>query len=471
MLEMEQAKLDLLTAGAKRWLWYYCRIKNPKFYKPDREYLKTLCYTMQTFVQDEAKKVLVINMPPRHGKSFTASHFVEWLLGNYPDKKIMMGSYNETLSTRFSKLVRDDISEVKADASRIVFSDIFPGVKIRDGDGAMNLWSLEGSYNNYLATSPSGTATGFGADILCIDDLIKTSQEAYSDTAKEKQWDWFANTMLSRLEEGGKIIIIMTRWASDDLAGRILNFFPEDKIEHINYTAVQDDGSMLCDEILSNESCEQKKKLMGLDVWSANYQQEPIDLKGRLYTGFKTYTDIPSDSAGYPLFTALKSYCDTADEGSDYLCNIIYGVYYDDAYILDVYYTQKTMEFTEPEVARRLDKFGVRVADIESNNGGRGFARAVEARLRKEYRNTRCKIKWFHQSQNKQARILSNSASVMEHVIFPTNWADKFPEFYEHVMKFQKEGRNEHDDAEDALTGVYEKMDVGKLRFSASNLR
>ena len=211
--------------------------------------------------------------------------------------------------------------------------------------------------------------------------------------------------------------------------------------------------------------------MMGLDVWSANYQQEPIDLKGRLYTGFKTYTDIPSDSAGYPLFTALKSYCDTADEGSDYLCNIIYGVYGDDAYVLDVYYTQKTMEFTEPEVAKRLDKFGVRVADIESNNGGRGFARAVEARLRKEHHNTRCKIKWFHQGQNKQARILSNSASVMEHVIFPTNWADKFPEFYEHLMKFQKEGRNEHDDAEDALTGVYEKMDVGKLRFSASNLR
>ena len=72
----------------------------------------------------------------------------------------MTGSYNETLSTMFSKNVRNTIQEVKVDKDKIVYSDIFPGIKIKYGDGAMNLWSLEGSYNNYLATSPTGTATG-----------------------------------------------------------------------------------------------------------------------------------------------------------------------------------------------------------------------------------------------------------------------------------------------------------------------
>ncbi len=470
MINEAQGVYDFTTEACRRFLWFYCRVKNPKFYQSDRFYLKEFCERLQAFVTSD-KKVMVINMPPRHGKSFTASHFIEWLLGNYPDKKIMMGSYNDTLSTRFSKLVRDDISEIKGDADRIVYSDIFPDVRIRDGDGAMNLWSLDGYYNSYLATSPQGTATGFGADFLCIDDLIKSSQEAYSETVKEKHWDWFTNTMLSRLEEGGKILVIMTRWASDDLAGRIMEIYKPDEIEHINYKAVQDNGTMLCDSILSKDSCDKKKKLMGLDVWSANYQQEPIDLKGRLYTKFKTYEQVPCDSGGYPLFTAIKSYCDTADEGSDYLCNIIYGVYNNDAYILDVLYTQKPMEYTENETARRLALYDVRIADIESNNGGKGFARAVENHLRNDEKNHRCKVRWFHQNQNKIARILSNSTAVMEHVLFPIGWNDKWQEFYEHLSKFQREGRNAHDDAEDALTGVIEKMNTSTLKFNPMNLR
>ncbi|EFV21305.1 hypothetical protein HMPREF1011_02840 [Anaerostipes caccae] len=173
------------------------------------------------------EEVLVVNEPPRHGKSRTAGLFVEWILGNDPTKKIMTGSYNETLSTMFSKNVRNDIQEEKADQKRIVFSDIFPGVTIKRGDGAMNLWSLEGGYNNYLATSPAGTATGFGCDIMIIDDLIKSALEANNAKVLEDQWGWFTDTMLSRLEEGGKIIVIMTRWHSDDLAGRVLKWCKE----------------------------------------------------------------------------------------------------------------------------------------------------------------------------------------------------------------------------------------------------
>ena len=120
----------------------------------------------------------------------------------------------------FSKAVRNTISEIKADPDRIVYNDIFPDIKIKKGDGAMNLWSLEGQYSNYLATSPTGTATGFGADIIIIDDLIKNAEEANNENVLEKHWEWFTNTMLSRLETNGKIIIIMTRWHSNDLAGK-----------------------------------------------------------------------------------------------------------------------------------------------------------------------------------------------------------------------------------------------------------
>lgn len=375
----------------------------------------------------------------------------------------MTGSYNETLSTMFSKNVRNDIQEEKADRYKAVFSDVFPGVQIKQGDGAMNLWSLEGGYNNYLATSPTGTATGFGASLLIIDDLIKNAEEAYNEAVKEKHWDWFTNTMLSRLEEGGKIIIIMTRWASDDLAGRALEHYREQraKIRHINMKALlnKDTYEMLCSEVLSYKSYLAKTKAMGEDIASANYQQEPIDLKGRLYTSFKTY------SGELPVFKEIRNYTDTADTGEDYLCSINYGVTFaDEAYILDVLYTKEPMEKTEPATANLLDKDQVNIVKIESNNGGRGFARAVERHL-KELGNNCTNVKWFTQSKNKQARIYSNSTWVMEHIYFPEDWRNRFPEYYQAMYKYQREGKNAHDDAPDATTGVAENCKKAGMRI------
>ena len=209
---------------ARRDFFFYCKLKAPDFYTDDRKFLVDFCNQLQEFYFSD-ERVLVINMPPRHGKSRTISCFVEWALGRDQTLKVMTGSYNETLSTNFSKNVRNTISEVKADADRIIWSDIFPGITIRRGDGAMNMWSLSNGYNNYLATSPTGTATGFGASLLVIDDLIKSALEANNAALLEGQWTWFTDTMLSRLEEGGKIIIVMTRWHSEDLAGRVISHY------------------------------------------------------------------------------------------------------------------------------------------------------------------------------------------------------------------------------------------------------
>lgn len=454
-----------IVLGAKRELarrefFFYCNLMAPDFYKPERNYLVELCREFQEFLESD-EEVMIVNEPPRHGKSRTAGKLVEWVLGRDKTKKIMTGSYNETLSTMFSKNVRNTIQEEKADSNRTVFSDVFPGVCIKQGDGAMNLWSLEGGFNNYLATSPTGTATGFGADLLIIDDLIKNDKEAYNETIKESHWTWFTNTMLSRLEEGGKIIIIMTRWATNDLAGRALEYFKEQgaKIRHVCMKALQDDGTMLCEDILSRKSYEAKTRAMGKDIALANYQQEPIDIKGKLYTRFKTYTELPCDGTGKPLFTSVRSYTDTADEGSDYLCSIVYGIYQKEAYVLEVIYTQDPMEITEDLVARSLIEYDASRAKIESNNGGRGFARAVGRILKEVYNSNRTRIKWFHQSENKVARILSNSTRVMDHVYYPVNWMDRWPEYYESMVKYQREGKNAHDDAQDATTGVVENID------------
>ena len=439
---------------SRRSFWEYCKFTSPDFYDDNRTFLKDLSEKLQWFVEEATEQIMVVNLPPRHGKSRTATKFVQWLFGKYGiGIKVMTGSYNETLSGTFAKQVRDCIAEKKTEGIT-VYSDIFPGTRIKYGEAAAQKWALEGSQQaNYLATSPTGTATGFGCNIMIIDDVIKNAEEAYNANTLEKLRSWFTDTMLSRTENGFKLIVIMTRWSNDDLAGFILANYKN--VVHVNYKAVQDDGSMLCPEILSRKDFELKTLNMNKDIVAANYQQEPIDVKGRLYTKLKTYVETPKDDKGNSLFKYILNYTDTADTGGDFLCSICYGMYEGGYYILDVLYTKEAMETTEPATAKMLTVNNVGCAIIESNNGGRGFARNVDREC-KELGNRHTNIKWFHQSKNKEARILSNSTSVMNNLYFPVNWEDRWPDFARAIKKYQREGKNEHDDAPDALTGVYE---------------
>ena len=446
----QRLKIEL----ARREFWEYCRFTSPDFYTNERHFLKDLANRLQWFIEEASEQIMVVNLPPRHGKSRTATKFVQWLFGKYGTKiKVMTGSYNETLSGTFAKQVRDCIAEKQTEGVT-VYNDIFPDTQIKYGEAAAQKWALEGSQQaNYLATSPSGTATGFGCNIMIIDDVIKNAEEAYNENTLAKLRSWFTDTMLSRTENGFKLIIIMTRWSNEDLAGFVLKNYKN--VVHVNYKAVQEDGTMLCPSILSRSDYDLKTQNMNKDIVAANYQQEPIDKKGRLYTKIKTYTDIPKDDKGNALFQYILNYTDTADEGSDFLCSICYGMYNKEYYILDVYYTKDAMEITEPETAKMLTSHNVGCAIIESNNGGKGFARNVEREC-KALGNRHTTVKWFHQSKNKIARILSNSTSVMNNIYFPVNWEDRFPEFAKDIKKYQREGKNAHDDAPDALTGVYE---------------
>lgn len=448
----------LAIRKARRDFWAFCRLLYPEFYKESRPYLKDLCTTLQAFYEDKIKKqILVINMPPRHGKTFTARLFVLWVFGQDPSTKIITGSYNQILSSLFAQQTRDGIQVENENIKNEYFSDVFPDTKIKQGDAAKGFWSLDGSEEkNYLATSPGGTSTGIGANFVIVDDIIKSAEEALNELSKDKHWEWYNNTLVQRMERPRKQILIMTRWASDDLVGRTLEKKKE-KCHLITYKAVQDDKTMLCDEIMTFEEYKDVVQEMGSDIASANYQQEPLDSKGRLYQSFKTYDHLPTDDNGNSLLEGIYSYTDTADEGDDYLCSIIFGLYRHEAYILDVYYTQDGMEITEPETARRHTEYHVARARIESNNGGSGFARNVIREL-EELKNYFTEITWFHQSKNKRARILSNATFVMNHMYFPRNWADKWPEYFIAMSKYLRDGENKHDDAPDATTGVAETM-------------
>lgn len=210
---------DIDIAMAHNNLWHFCNTLYPAFYTTERDYLVDLCDRIEKFVEESPKHFLIINAPPRHGKSLTAQCLTSWLFGRDPKNRVMTASYNEEVASVFSRSVRDMIS-TEPMGDRIVYNHIFPKTKIKYGDAAAKRWKLEKQTQYaYLATSPNGTATGFGCDFLICDDLIKNAEEAYNEMALDATWSWFTNTMLSRLEGKRKTIIIMTRWADGDLAG------------------------------------------------------------------------------------------------------------------------------------------------------------------------------------------------------------------------------------------------------------
>ena len=451
---------------ARRYFYDYCQAMHPGVYVDSREYLKYLCEILQWFYEQNDKRFLVVNLPPRFYKSFTGSNFVEWVFGKDINAKVMTGSYNETLSTTFARKVRDTIDTKPLAGGPLAYRNIFPKTKVKYGQASASLWALEGSsQDNYLATSPTGTATGFGANLMLIDDVIKNDKEAYNDAVLEGHWQWFTNTMMQRLEgDDYKVIIIMTRWAKADLAGRILEAYGDD-VEHVTFKALQDDGTMLAPDILSRESYNLKTKEMNVDIVKANYQQEPIDVKGKLYDRLLTYDEIPE--------AALKegrrrNYTDTADKGADWLCSIDYIEWRDEAYILDIYMSDAAMEITEPAVADMLFKDEVTEATVESNSGGRGWRRNVERELRERHATNRCVFTDKPQNANKEARILSSSAWVKQHVYLPPQYKSKYPDFAGQVHSYQKKGKNKHDDAPDVLAGIYEQITGPQTAFRMS---
>ena len=452
---------DAKYRAARGSLWQYCQLTGPKFFLADRAYLAELAEVLQAAyerrlinpVTGKPYRKLMINLPPRHGKSYSLTSFCQWVLGVDNTTRIISVSYNETLAVRFARQVRDGIDATKIDPSITIFNDIFPGTHIKYGDASAQLWALDGQFFNYLSTGFGGTITGVGCSIGIIDDPVKNSVEAYNDRALDDQWGWYRDTFLSRVEEDGLIIINMTRWSTKDLCGRLLaSEEADDWYVHCRPAYNAETDSMLCEEILSRASYEAKRRIISPPIMDANYQQQPVDIEGRLYTSFATYEQLP------PKVDRIVSYTDTADTGSDYLCSIAAAEAGGVAYVLDVIYTQRPMEVTEPLVARQLHSCGVQDADIESNNGGRGFARNVERHLREDYGNYRCKINWFMQTQNKRARILAGATGVMAALIMPADWARRWPEYYTAMRTYQATGSNAHDDAQDTSTGIIERL-------------
>lgn len=185
--------------------------------------------------------------------------------------------------------------------------------------------------------------------------------------------------------------------------------------------------------------------------------QNPKPLEGLMYSNLRTYDVLPMEQS------IRKNYTDTADKGADFLCSICYVETPTAMYVTDVLYTDKPMEYTEVKTAEMLLINGTQLVKVESNNGGRGFARNVEKNVRLQGTPVALKMHFtsFQQGLNKDVRIFSHSAEVQNLIYFPSDWERRWPQFAQAVKGYRKVGRNGHDDAPDVLTGMVENFNPG----------
>lgn len=237
---------------------------------------------------------IILSAPPRHGKSELVSvHTPTWVLENFPNKNVILAAYGADLAEGYGRRVRDQIRDheedgllrcrVRADVSKV-------GAFLTESNGYM------------FSVGLGGAITGRGAHVLLIDDYIKEIKEALSPAHRDYVWNWFVTTAMTRLEPGASVIIIATRWHSDDLIGRILKNFPG-QWENIILPAIAGEndiigrapGTPLFEERFNLEFLEQQRDLLGSVFFHSLYQQGPVDdvLKFTNPTWLKPIVAIP----------------------------------------------------------------------------------------------------------------------------------------------------------------------------------
>lgn len=431
-----------------------------------------LCYyrCLTEFAAGRIRKLMVF-MPPQHGKSEGSTRRLPaFILGRNPDTKIAVVSYSAPKARKFNREIQRVIDTEE-------YAAIFPQTRLHassvatvSGSWLRNADECEivGHRGGFKTVGVGGPLTGEPVDVLIMDDIYKDAKTAWSPTVRESIADWYDTVAETRLHNDSQQLVVFTRWHEEDLAGRLLaqqgRLGPDNPggWEVVVYQAIKSDaptgydprrpGEALWPERHSLEKLE-SIRTRNSHVFQSLYQQDPRPAEGLMYHAFRTYEIIPP-----AVRSVRKAYIDTADTGSDYLCAICYTEQPEGNYVTDILYTQKPMEYTEPATARMLTAQQTQTALIESNNGGRGFARAVEVQCR-ALGNTSTRVVWFAQRGNKQVRIFTRSADVNNMTLFPVGWERRWPEFYQAVTGYLKQGRNAHDDAPDALTGMVEKRD------------
>lgn len=316
-----------------------------RFTKPDYEinwHHRLLCAYLDKFARGEIKRLLV-SMPPRHGKSELVSRRLPaFIFGINPHAQIISASYGSDLSSRLNRDVQRIIDNPN-------YQELFPHVKLNSSNVRTvaqgtylrnnDIFEIVGHRGVYRSSGVGGGITGMGADFAIIDDPIKNQEEADSVTYRERVWEWYVSTLYTRLEKEGSVLLTMTRWHQDDLAGRLLALAKANKDADqwvvLELPAICDDqlneldprelGQALWENKYNVQRLAKMRASSGARVWSALYQQRPSPDGGTLIKREwmqKFYKELPAD-----ISQSIQSWDLTFTEGpnTDFVVGQVWG--------------------------------------------------------------------------------------------------------------------------------------------------
>ena len=348
-VKRERAQVDFMSYVAEMW---------PGFV--NGRHHKVMAKKFRDIAEGKIKR-LIVNMPPRHTKSEFASYLLPaWFLGKFPNKKIIQCSNTAELATGFGRKVRNLVGSEQ-------YAKVFPNVSLRQDSKAAGRWSTNHN-GEYFAIGVGGTVTGKGADLLII-DYPHSEQEARlaasSPEIFDSVYEWYTSGPRQRLQPGGSIVIVMTRWSKKDLTGRILQSALErdgEKWELIEFPAILPSENPLWPEFWSYEELSALRDELPPAKWNAQYQQSPTSEEGALIK--RDWWQL-WDKEDPPRCDYLLQSWDTAfskSERADYSAVTTWGVFYhnenpEDAHIILLDAMKKRMEFPElKETALRFYK-------------------------------------------------------------------------------------------------------------------
>lgn len=357
-----QDRMNRLTERARTNLLAFTKYTKPDFHIGWHH--RKLGQFLERFVNKEIRRGMVF-MPPRHGKSEKASRRTPaYILGRNPDARIIGTSYGADLASSINRDVQRIIDDPR-------YKELFPGTRLSGENirtisrGALrnnDVFEIVDRNGFYLSAGIGGGITGRGAEYLLIDDPIKNQQEADSPTYRDKLWDWYKSVAYTRLEKDGCILIILTRWHEDDLAGRLLELAKSDpsadQWDVLNFPAVREDesnpddprdiGEALWPEKYNKQRLNTIKATVGTRTWNALYQQKPSPAGGLVLKRewWKFYVERPTE------FDEVVQAWDLTfkdKEKSDFAVGVVVGRLGANFYLLDL--IRQRMAFTAQKSA------------------------------------------------------------------------------------------------------------------------
>jgi len=311
---------------------------------------KIMAKAFERVARGECKR-LIINMPPRHTKSEFASYLLPaWFLGKYPNKKIIQSSNTGELAVGFGRKVRNLVDSE-------TYKDIFPSLELQQDSKAAGRWNTSKG-GDYFAIGVGGTVTGKGANLLIIDDPHSEQEAALAASNPDvfdKVTEWYTSGPRQRLQPGGAIVIVMTRWAQRDLTGQVLKAAAArggEQWEVIEFPAIMPSGKPLWPEFWSLEELQALREELPNSKWQAQYQQNPVGNESAIIKRdwWQWWEDEKPPSCDYILQT-----WDTAfekNQRADYSAGTTWGVFTNDEdnstpnlILLDTY--KKRVEWVE----------------------------------------------------------------------------------------------------------------------------